>query len=339
LAPDFLLACKVQSPYFAPVMRILSGIQPSGKLHIGNYFGMMRPALELAQKGEAFYFIADYHALTSVRDAAELRQNVLDVALDFLACGLNPSKTVFYRQSDLPQVTELAWILSCLTPLPMLENCVSYKDKIGQGLTPNAGLFTYPVLQAADILIVQSNVVPVGKDQKQHIEVTRDIAGAFNRQFGEIFAVPEASIRETVAVMPGTDGRKMSKSYGNTIEIFGDEKATKKKVMGIVTDSQPVEAPKKDLDKNIALQLLKVIAPDKAAVQETNLAAGGHGYGELKKDLLATLMDYFAPMRQKRAELVKNMDYVEQVLRDGAAKANAVADATMAKVRQSVGLR
>ncbi len=320
-------------------MRILSGIQPSGKLHIGNYFGMMRPALELAQKGEAFYFIADYHALTSVNDAAELRQNVADVALDFLACGLDPSKTVFYRQSDVPQVAELAWILDCVTPLPMLENCVSYKDKVAQGLTPNAGLFTYPVLQAADILIVQSHVVPVGKDQKQHIEVTRDIAGAFNRQFGEVFTIPEASIREAVAVMPGTDGQKMSKSYGNAIEIFGDEKATKKKVMGIVTDSQPMEAPKKNLDQNIPLQLLKVIASDKAAEQEAKLAAGGYGYGELKKALFAALMDYFAPLRQKRAELVKNMDYVEQVLRDGAAKANAVADATMNKVRQATGLR
>lgn len=320
-------------------MRILSGIQPSGKLHIGNYFGMMRPALELAQKGEAFYFIADYHALTSVRDDAELRQNVLDVALDFLACGLDPAKTVFYRQSDLPQVTELSWILSCLTPLPMLENCVSYKDKIAQGLTPNAGLFTYPVLQAADILIVQSHVVPVGKDQKQHIEVTRDIASAFNREFGEVFTIPNASIREAVAVMPGTDGRKMSKSYGNTLEIFGDEKATKKKVMGIVTDSQPMEAPKTNLDQNIALQLLRVITPDKAAEQETKLAAGGYGYGELKKTLFATLMDYFAPMRAKRAELVKNSDYVEQVLRDGAAKANAVANVTMEKVRKVTGLR
>jgi tryptophanyl-tRNA synthetase len=320
-------------------MRILSGIQPSGKLHIGNYFGMMRPALELAQKGEAFYFIADYHALTSVRDPAELRQNVLDVALDFLACGLDPQKTVFYRQSDVPQVTELAWILSCLTPLPMLENCVSYKDKIAQGLTPNAGLFTYPVLQAADILIVQSNVVPVGKDQKQHIEVTRDIAGAFNRQFGAVFTIPDAHIREAVAVLPGIDGRKMSKSYGNTIEIFGDEKATRKKIMGIKTDSQPVEAPKKDLDKNLPLQLLKVIAPAVAAEQEAKLAAGGYGYGELKKVLLTTLLEYFAPYRQKRAELERNRDYVEQVLRDGAARANAVADATMQKVREAVGLR
>jgi len=300
---------------------------------------MMRPALELAQKGEAFYFIADYHALTSVRDPAELRQNVLDVALDFLACGLDPQKTVFYRQSDVPQVTELAWILSCLTPLPMLENCVSYKDKIAQGLTPNAGLFTYPVLQAADILIVQSNVVPVGKDQKQHIEVTRDIAGAFNRQFGAVFTIPDAHIREAVAVLPGIDGRKMSKSYGNTIEIFGDEKATRKKIMGIKTDSQPVEAPKKDLDKNLPLQLLKVIAPAVAAEQEAKLAAGGYGYGELKKVLLTTLLEYFAPYRQKRAELERNRDYVEQVLRDGAARANAVADATMQKVREAVGLR
>lgn len=320
-------------------MRILSGIQPSGKLHIGNYFGMMRPALELAQKGEAFYFIADYHALTSVTDPAELRQNVLDVALDFLACGLDPRQTVFYRQSDVPQVTELAWILSCVTPVPMLENCVSYKDKVAQGLVANAGLFTYPVLQAADILIVQANIVPVGKDQKQHIEVTRDIAGAFNRQFGEVFTIPEAHIREAVAVLPGTDGRKMSKSYGNTVEIFGDEKTTKKKIMGIVTDSQPVEAPKKDLDRNIPLQFLKVIDPDKGADWEAKLAAGGYGYGELKKELFAALMDYFAPYRQKRAELAKNLDYVEQVLRDGAARANAVADGTMKKVREAVGLR
>jgi tryptophanyl-tRNA synthetase len=194
-------------------------------------------------------------------------------------------------------------------------------------------------LQAADILIVQSHVVPVGKDQKQHIEVTRDIASAFNREFGEVFTIPDASIREAVAVMPGTDGRKMSKSYGNTLEIFGDEKATKKKVMGIVTDSQPMEAPKTNLDQNIGLQLLRVIAPAAATEQETKLAAGGYGYGELKKTLFTTLMDYFAPMRQKRAELVKNMDYVEQVLRDGAARANAVASVTMDKVRQATGLR
>ena len=321
-------------------MRILSGIQPSGKLHIGNYFGMMRPALELAQKGEAFYFIADYHAMTSVTDPAEMRQNALDVALDFLACGLDPKRTVFYRQSDVPQVTELTWILSCVTPMPMLENCVSYKDKISQGMRPNHGLFAYPVLQAADILIVQSDVVPVGKDQKQHIEITRDIAGAFNRQYGEVFRIPEASIRPEVAVMPGTDGRKMSKSYDNTIEIFGDEKATRKSIMSIVTDSQSVEAPKKDLNKNIPLQLYKVIASaDKAREMETKLAAGGYGYGDAKKELANTLLEYFAPMRAKRAELMKNLDYVREVLRNGAERANTEADKTMRKVREAVGLR
>ncbi len=317
-------------------MRILSGIQPSGKLHIGNYFGMMRPALELAQRGEAFYFIADYHSLTSVTDPAQLRQNVLDVALDFLACGLDPKQTVFYRQSDLPQVTELAWILACVTPKPMLDNAVSFKDKVADGLTPNVGLFTYPVLQAADILIVQGARVPVGKDQKQHIEITRDIAGAFNRQFGEVFVVPEPVIRAEVATLPGTDGRKMSKSYGNTIEIFGDYK---KKVMGIVTDSQPVEAPKTNLEQNIPLQFLKLVAPGRAADVQAKLAAGGYGYGAAKKELLAALEEYFAPYRRKREELAQNRDYVEQVLRDGAARANAVADATMKKVREAVGLR
>ena len=321
-------------------MRILSGIQPSGKLHIGNYFGMMRPALELAQRGDAFYFIADYHALTSITDPAELRQNVLDVALDFLACGLDPQRTVFYRQSDVPLVTELTWILSCVTPMPMLENCVSYKDKIAQGLRPNLGLFAYPVLQAADILIVQSDCVPVGRDQKQHIEITRDIAGAFNRQYGEVFRIPDASIRAEVAVMPGTDGRKMSKSYDNAIEIFGDEKVTRKKIMSIVTDSQPVEAPKKDLDRNIPLQLFKAVAPaDKAREMEAKLAAGGYGYGDAKKELASVLLEYFAPMRARRAELVKNLDYVHEVLRKGAERANAVADETMRKVREAVGLR
>ncbi len=320
-------------------MRILSGIQPSGKLHIGNYFGMMRPALELAQTGEAFYFIADYHSLTSVANPVELRQNVLDVALDFLACGLDPAKTVFYRQSDVPQVTELTWILANVTPLPMLENAHSYKDKIAQGLKPNAGLFTYPILMAADILIVQGERVPVGKDQKQHIEMTRDIAGVFNRQFGEVFVIPEPAIKAEVATLPGADGRKMSKSYGNTIEIFGDEKATKKKVMGIVTDSQPVEAPKTNLEQNIPLQLLKVVAPERAKEVETKLIAGGYGYGEAKKELLAVLLDFFVPMRQKRAELAKNLDYVNDVLRQGAARANAVADVTMEKVRAATGLR
>ncbi len=321
-------------------MRILSGIKPSGKLHIGNYFGMMRPALELAQKGEAFYFIADYHALTTVTDPKMLRENSLDIALDFLACGLDPAKTVFYRQSDVPQVTELTWIFANVTPVPMLENAHAYKDALARGLTPNAGVFNYPVLMASDILIVQSDRVPVGKDQKQHIEMARDIASAFNHLYGEVFVVPEPSIQPDVATLPGLDGRKMSKSYNNTLEIFGDEKAARKKVMSIVTDSQPVEAPKVDLDKNIPLQLYKLVAtPDKARELQARLAAGGYGYGEAKKELFAALMDYFAPFRKKREELVKNLDYVNNVLRQGAARANAVADETMTKVRKAVGLR
>ena len=321
-------------------MRILSGIQPSGKLHIGNYFGMMRPALELAQKSEAFYFIADYHALTTVTDPKVLRENSLDIALDFLACGLDPAKTVFYRQSDVPQVTELTWIFANVTPVPMLENAHAYKDALAQGLTPNAGVFNYPVLMASDILIVQSDRVPVGKDQKQHVEMARDIAGAFNRQYGEVFVMPEPDIRPDVATLPGLDGRKMSKSYNNTLEIFGDEKAARKKVMSIVTDSQPVEAPKVDLDKNIPLQLYKLVAtPDKARELQAKLAAGGYGYGEAKKELFAALMDHFAPFREKREELVKNLDYVHDVLRKGAERANAVADETMTKVRKAVGLR
>jgi len=321
-------------------MRILSGIKPSGKLHIGNYFGMMRPALELAQKGEAFYFIADYHALTTVTDPKVLRENSLDIALDFLACGLDPAKTVFYRQSDVPQVTELTWIFANVTPVPMLENAHAYKDALAQGLTPNAGVFNYPVLMASDILIVQSDRVPVGKDQKQHVEMARDIAGAFNRQYGEVFVMPEPDIRPDVATLPGLDGRKMSKSYNNTLEIFGDEKAARKKVMSIVTDSQSVEAPKVDLDKNIPLQLYKLVAtPDKARELQAKLAAGGYGYGEAKKELFAALMDHFAPFRKKREELVKNLDYVNDVLRKGAERANAVADETMTKVRKAVGLR
>jgi len=321
-------------------MRTLTGVQASGKLHIGNYFGAMRPALELAQKSEAFIFIADYHALTTISDPQHLRENVMEVALGWLACGLDPERTVFYRQSDLPQVSELAWILSNVTPMPMLENCHSYKDKIAQGINPNHGLFAYPVLMAADILIVQSNRVPVGKDQKQHLEVARDIAGAFNRQYGEVFTIPEPDIRPDVATVPGVDGRKMSKSYENAIEIFGDEKALRKRIMSIVTDSQPVEAPKTNLENNIPLQLYKLVgSPGQAAALEAKLRAGGYGYGELKKELAAVLLEHFAPFRQKRAELARNLDYVQQVLRKGAERANAEANRTMARVRAAVGLR
>src|SRR5216110_2612254 len=231
-------------------MRILSGIQPSGALHLGNYFGMMRPAIELQEKGEAFYFIANYHSMTSLFDAEERRKNTLDVALDFLACGLDPKKSVFFKQSDVPEVTELAWLLTTLTPMAMLENCHSYKDKLARGLAPNHGIFAYPVLMAANNLIYDSNLVPVGKDQKQHVEVTRDIAIKLNHTYGETFVVHKEQIRESTAAVPGTDGDKMSKSYGNTIEIFGDEKVIRKKVMSNVTDTRTPAEPKADAEKN-----------------------------------------------------------------------------------------
>jgi tryptophanyl-tRNA synthetase len=262
-------------------MRILSGIQPSGALHIGNYFGMMKPSIELQDKGEAFYFIANYHSMTTLRNAEERRRNTLDVALDFLACGLDPKKSVFFRQSDVPEVTELTWMLSTLTPMGLLERATSYKDKIAKGISPDHGLFAYPVLMAADILIYDSNVVPVGQDQKQHVEMTRDIATKFNEQYGETFIIPEPQIRGEVAKVPGLDGEKMSKSYGNTIELFGDEKALRKKVMGIKMDSRTPQEPKPDADQNLAIQLLKLVAPPEVAKDfENRLRAGGLGYGD-----------------------------------------------------------
>src|ERR1019366_6327605 len=235
-------------------MRILSGIQPSVALHLGNYFGMMKPAIELQDQGEAFYFIANYHSMTSLFDAAQRRQNTLDAVLDFLACGLDPAKAVLFRQSDVPAVTELAWLLTTVTPMGLLERCTSYKDKLAHGISPNHGLFAYPVLMAADILIYDSNVVPVGQDQKQHVEVTRDIAVKFNEQYGQTFVIPEPQIREEVAVVPGTDGQMMSKRYGIAIDIFGDEKALRKKIVGITKDSHPPAEPKPDADKNLAVQ-------------------------------------------------------------------------------------
>jgi tryptophanyl-tRNA synthetase len=320
-------------------MRILSGIQPSGALHLGNYFGMMRPALDLQEKGEAFYFIADYHSMTSLTDAAARRKNTLDVALDFLACGLDPERTVFFRQSDVPEVTELTWLLSTVTPMGLLERAHSYKDKIAKGIAPHHGLFAYPVLMAADILIYDSNVVPVGRDQKQHVEMTRDIAIKFNEAYGQTFVIPEPQIRDEVAVVPGTDGQKMSKSYGNTIEIFGDEKSVRKKIMGITMDSRTPAEPKPDAEKNLALQLLKLVAPaDVAKDFETRLRAGGLGYGDLKKALFENYWNYFADARKKRAELVANLDYVDKVLSAGAAKARTLAQMVLKRARKNCGL-
>ena len=319
-------------------MRILSGIQPSGKLHLGNYFGMMRPALHLQERGEAYLFIANYHALTSVHDAARLRQDTWDVALDFLACGLDPERTVFFRQSDVPEVHELAWLLSTVTPMGLLQRCHSYKDKVAKGIAPSHGLFAYPVLMAADILIYQSNVVPVGRDQKQHVEVTRDIAIKFNNEFGEVFTIPAPSIQDEVAVVPGLDGRKMSKSYGNTIDLFGDPKETKARIMRIVTDSKGLEEPKDPKTCNI-FALYKLFATEaQRAEMEANYLGGNYGYGHAKKALLAIFEETFAPFRAKRAELQANPDYVEAVLRKGAERARATAAATLDKARQAVGL-
>jgi len=320
-------------------MRILSGIQPSGALHVGNYFGMMKPAVELQEKGEAFYFIANYHSMTSLFDAAARRANTLDVALDFLACGLDPKKSVFFRQSDVPEVTELAWILTTLTPMGLLERAHSYKDKIAKGLAPNHGIFAYPVLMAADILIYDSNIVPVGRDQKQHVEMTRDMAVKFNETYGQTFVIPEPKIREEVAVVPGTDGQKMSKSYGNTIEIFGEEKAIRKKIMGIIMDSRTPAEPKPDADKNLAIQLLKLVAPtDVTKDFENRLRAGGLGYGDLKKALFEHYWNYFAEARKKRAELAANLDHVNKILNDGAAKARALARQVLNRAKKASGL-
>ncbi len=319
-------------------MRILSGIQPTGKLHLGNYFGMMRPVLELQDEGEAFIFIANYHALTTVSDPEALRNNTWDVALDFLACGLDPERVAFYRQSDVPEVTELTWLLSTLTPMGLLERCHSYKDKTARGMTASHGLFSYPVLMAADILSVQSDLVPVGRDQKQHIEVTRDLAIKFNNQYGPVFKIPEASIREASAVVPGVDGQKMSKSYNNTIEIFGSAKEAKKTIMRIVTDSKSLEEVK-DPDTCNVFALYKLLAtPEEQATLAERYRAGGMGYGEAKKALAETFNAHFAPLREKREALANDTDYVEDVLREGARRARREAAETLSRARQAAGL-
>ena len=319
-------------------MRILSGIQPSGALHLGNYFGMMRPAIELQEKGEALYFIADYHSMTSLFNPMERRQNTLDVALDFLACGLDPEKAIFFKQSDVPEVCELSWLLSTLTPMGLLQRATSFKDKADKGIPVNHGLFAYPVLMAADILIYDSNIVPVGQDQKQHVEMTRDIAIKFNETYGQTFVIPEPQIRAAVAKVPGVDGEKMSKSYGNAIEIFGDEKVLRKKIMAIKMDSRTPAEPKPDADQNLAIQMLRVIDANVGQEYEEKLQAGGMGYGDLKKKLFEVYWEYFAAARSKRSELLANLDFVKKVLADGAAKARAKATEVLKRARKASGL-
>jgi tryptophanyl-tRNA synthetase len=341
----------------ASTLRILSGVQPSGKLHIGNYFGAIKQHIALQDKGDAFYFIADYHALTTLRDAERadrdfaaknkayaarparqiLADNVRDVALDYLALGLDPAKATFYRQSDIPEVTELAWILSTVTGMGLLERATSYKDKVDKGLDASVGLFTYPVLMAADILIVRSHQVPVGKDQVQHLEMTRDMAGYFNQAYGEVFPEPQA-VHGEAPVVPGTDGQKMSKSYGNTIEIFAEGKALERSVMGIVTDKTPLEQPINPETCNV-FALYKLFA-SQSEVEElaAKYRAGGFGYGAAKKALLAKIDAYFAPYRERRKSLERNPGIVEEALAAGAARARTVARTTLRLVRERIGM-
>jgi tryptophanyl-tRNA synthetase len=318
--------------------RILSGVQPSGKLHLGNYFGAIKQHIALQTGASCFYFIADYHSLTTVHDPKALRELVDDAALDYLALGLDPQKAAFFRQSDVPEVTELAWILSTLTNMGLMERAVSYKEKVEKGIDASVGLFTYPILMAADIIIYRAHVVPVGRDQVQHIEMTQDIAGKFNRAFGEIFPIPNYRL-DVAAKVLGTDGQKMSKSYGNSIDIFAEGKPLQKIVMGIKTDSTPLGSPlNPDADNVFALYSLVATDGEKSDMAE-KYRSGKVGYGDAKKALYSKIEEYFAPARAKRKDLVKNLDYVEQVLRDGARRARAEAQETMRLVREAVGLK
>ncbi len=320
-------------------MRVLSGIQPSGRLHLGNYFGAMRPQIAMQADHQCFYFIANYHALTSLNDHKLMEEYTRGVALGYLALGLDPAKTAFYRQTDVPEVCELSWILSCVTPMGLLQRCHSYKDKVAQGISPNHGLFCYPVLMAADILIVKSQLVPVGQDQKQHVEVAQDLQTKFNQGFNcEVLVRPEPLIKEEVAVIPGVDGRKMSKSYDNTIELFCPENQAKKRIMSMKTDSTPVEEPK-DPGKCSVMALLKVMAsPDEVTDWEDRYRQGGMGYGEVKKRLFELYKETLGEARQRHAELEKHPEEVERVLLDGARRAREVASETMREVRKVTGM-
>lgn len=305
---------------------------------MGNYFGMMRPAVELQSKGRCYYFIADYHALTTADDSEQIRQRVKEVALDFLACGLDPAQTVFFRQSAVPEVHELAWYLSNVTPMGLLERCHSYKDKLARGFSPNHGLFAYPVLMAADILLYEADLVPVGRDQKQHLEVTRDIAAKFNERYGNVFRIPEPDIRDDNATLPGLDGQKMSKSYRNTVEIFAPEKEFRKKIMSLKTDSTPVEAPK-PVEGSLILTLARCVAtPEQIRQMSDSMSQGGRGYGDYKKQLADWLWDYFAPQRERRNEIEAKPGYVEEVLREGEKAARLQADQMLQRVRAAVGI-
>lgn len=320
-------------------MKILSGIQPTGKLHIGNYFGMMQTMISRMNNSELYVFIVDLHALTSVHDRERLATGTIEAAADFLALGLDPDKCVFWVQSDVPEVCELTWVLSTLTPMGLMERCHSYKDKVAKGIQASHGLFSYPVLMAADILLYQSDQVPVGKDQKQHLEVARDIAQKFNNEFGETFTIPEPAINEKTAIVPGLDGQKMSKSYDNTIPIFLEGKQLKKKVMAIATDATPVDDPK-DPDKCNLYNIFKLFAPPERLAEVRDLYInGGAAYGYIKLELLDLISDYFAEARAKKAEYLNDPEMVRQILKKGADKAREKATVTMDLVRDRVGLK
>jgi len=319
-------------------MRILSGIQPSGKLHVGNYFGMMQPAIQMQDQAEIFLFIADYHALTTTQDAKILKKLTNDAVLDFLACGIDPKKTFFYKQSDVPEVHELAWLLSTVTPMGLLERCHSYKDKMSKGIPSSHALFSYPVLMASDILSINADIIPVGKDQKQHVEVTRDLAERFNNLFGEVFVIPKPSIKESVSVVPGIDGQKMSKSYKNTIDIFDSGNSLKKRIMKIITDSKDLHEPKNPKSCNI-FSIYKLFANETEQKELAELYyAGGMGYGHAKTILYETIERYFAPMREKKLELKNNKDLVDDILSDGAKKASNISSDVLRRARLAVGL-
>jgi len=318
-------------------MRYLSGIQPTGRLHLGNYFGMIRPAVELQAKGEAYYFLADYHALTGAAEPGQLAALVKETFLDLLACGVDPEKAVVFRQSAVPEVHELAWYLSTITPMGLLERCHSYKDKVAKGIAASHGLFAYPVLMAADILLYDADRVPVGQDQKQHLEVARDIAGKFNEKYGPVFKLPESIIRDDAGVVPGVDGQKMSKSYGNTLEIFAPEKDLRKKIMGIKTDSTPVEEAK-TVEGSTLWGLVRLMGTDTERNEyRGRMEKGGTGYGDLKKSLADLVLKEIEGMRKKREELASDPVRVENWMKEGAAKARKTAEQVLKRVRSAVG--
>ena len=320
-------------------MRVLSGIQPTGRPHWGNWFGAIQQYIALQDEDEAYYFVANLHALNTIRDGKQLYQNSIDTTMDMLALGLDPEKATLFLQSDVPEVSELCWILMSCTPMGLLERCVSYKEKKEKGIAATTGLFAYPVLQAADILAYDSNVVPVGADQKQHIEVCRDIAGAFNHQYGEVFVIPEARVLDSTAKVPGTDGEKMSKSYGNFIEVFEEEKSARKKVMRIATDSRPMEDPK-DPQTDHLYNLFSLFADENAKNEMADMyRRGGFGYGDVKKALAQAAEDYFAEPRERRKELESNPDHVLEILNEGAKKARAKASEVLRRAQEASGLK